>query len=191
MAVDRKKQIIEAAHKSFSLFGYKATTMEQVAKLANVGKGTIYTFFTNKEELFNEILMDVIGQLRKLAEQSIVPNRPFTENLHRFLSVALDFRQQHEFMIRLTHEMNDIGTQEAKDAMLKIEQAILSFLATHIQVAVDRGELKPCNPEVIAFAMFKLYIAFVFDWERSHEPLRKDEIETLFGHYFVEGLTAK
>ena len=55
--VDRKKLIIEAAAKSFSLYGYKATTMDQVAKLANVGKGTIYTFFKTKEELFDEIII--------------------------------------------------------------------------------------------------------------------------------------
>lgn len=51
--MDRRQEILEAATKSFSLFGYKATTMDQVAKLANVGKGTIYTFFANKEELFH------------------------------------------------------------------------------------------------------------------------------------------
>lgn len=49
MSIDRKRQIIEAATKSFSLFGYKATTMEQIAKLANVGKGTIYTFLKTKK----------------------------------------------------------------------------------------------------------------------------------------------
>ncbi|CAM3957057.1 Transcriptional regulator TetR family [Geobacillus stearothermophilus] len=48
MASDRKRQIIEAATQSFAAFGYKATTMEQIAKLANVGKGTIYTFFSVK-----------------------------------------------------------------------------------------------------------------------------------------------
>ncbi|CAM5658051.1 HTH-type transcriptional repressor AcnR OS=Lysinibacillus sphaericus OX=1421 GN=acnR PE=4 SV=1 [Lysinibacillus sphaericus] len=35
--MDRRQEIIEAAAKSFTLFGYKATTMEQVAKIANVG----------------------------------------------------------------------------------------------------------------------------------------------------------
>lgn len=55
MSVDRKKLILEAATKSFSLFGYKATTMDQVAKIANVGKGTIYTFYKNKEELLKKL----------------------------------------------------------------------------------------------------------------------------------------
>lgn len=38
MSIDRKKLILEAATKSFTQFGYKATTMDLVAKLANVGK---------------------------------------------------------------------------------------------------------------------------------------------------------
>ena len=64
-AVDRRKQVLDVASKSFALFGYKATTMEQVAKIANVGKGTIYTFFTNKDELFDEILLSAIMEMKR------------------------------------------------------------------------------------------------------------------------------
>lgn len=191
MAVDRRQQIVEAASKSFALFGYKATTMEQVAKLANVGKGTIYTFFTNKEELFDEIVKDMIDQLRDLAEKSIDPHETFTVNLHRFLFAALEFRRQQEFMIRLTNEATEMGTTAAKEGMLKIENAILAFLAGKIEEAIDREELKPCDPELTAFAMFKLYIAFIFDWEQNHPPLSKEKVAQLFDMYFVEGLAAK
>lgn len=52
LAVDRRKLILEAATKSFSMFGYKATTMDHVAKIANVGKGTIYTFLKIKRSSF-------------------------------------------------------------------------------------------------------------------------------------------
>ncbi|BBP88266.1 hypothetical protein BsIDN1_18840 [Bacillus safensis] len=45
MSVDRRQMILDGATKAFTQFGYKATTMDLVAKLANVGKGTIYTFF--------------------------------------------------------------------------------------------------------------------------------------------------
>ncbi|MES9682444.1 helix-turn-helix domain-containing protein, partial [Gottfriedia acidiceleris] len=54
MSFLKKQNILQAATKSFTIFGYKATTMSQIAKQANVGKGTIYTFFKNKEELFDE-----------------------------------------------------------------------------------------------------------------------------------------
>ena len=57
MAIDRKRSIIEAATKSFSAFGYKATTMDQVAKLANVGKGTIYTFLKIKKSYLARLFL--------------------------------------------------------------------------------------------------------------------------------------
>ena len=57
MAIDRKRSIIEAATKSFSAFGYKATTMDQVAKLANVGKGTIYTFSKIKKSYLARLFL--------------------------------------------------------------------------------------------------------------------------------------
>lgn len=44
MSIDRKALILQAATLSFVQFGYKATTMDQVSRIANVGKGTIYTF---------------------------------------------------------------------------------------------------------------------------------------------------
>ena len=57
MAIDRKRSIIDAATKSFSAFGYKATTMDQVAKLANVGKGTIYTFSKIKKSYLVKLFL--------------------------------------------------------------------------------------------------------------------------------------
>lgn len=39
MAIDRRKLIVDAASKSFALFGYKATTMDQIARIADVVNG--------------------------------------------------------------------------------------------------------------------------------------------------------
>ena len=80
MAIDRRSEIIKAATRSFSLYGYKATTISQVAKLANVGKGTIYTFFTNKEQLFNEIVSNLVKDMEIAANKVIKPSLPFKEN---------------------------------------------------------------------------------------------------------------
>ena len=59
--------------------------MEQVAKIANVGKGTIYTFFTNKDELFDEILLSAIMEMKRIAEREIRKDRDFFDNLYRVL----------------------------------------------------------------------------------------------------------
>ena len=47
-----KHLIFEAALKNFSKFGYDQTKMDDIAKSANVSKGTLYLYFQSKEDLF-------------------------------------------------------------------------------------------------------------------------------------------
>ncbi|MFT4413702.1 TetR/AcrR family transcriptional regulator [Fredinandcohnia humi] len=188
MAIDRRQLIIKAATKSFSLFGYKATTMDQVAKLANVGKGTIYTFFKNKEELFDEIITTLIKDMKVVAEEAIDPSSTFHENANRVLFKLLEFRKSHQLTIKLFQEERDIGTQAVTEVIQRVEQAIISYMKGIIQEAIDREEIKPCNPEITAFVMLKLYVSLIFDWEQNHEPLEKEEISNLFQFYFLNGL---
>ncbi|RDI47852.1 TetR/AcrR family transcriptional regulator [Falsibacillus pallidus] len=191
MTVDRKKQIIEAATKSFSLFGYKATTMDQVAKIASVGKGTIYTFFKNKEELFDEIVRTMIAEMREAAEEVIDEDRPFFENVHHALLRILEFRKEHQLSIKLFQEEKEIGTPVVLEVLAKLEKAIISFIKIKIQTAIDKGEIKPCDPEITAFIMLKLYVSFIFDWEKNHEPMGKDQISELFELYLFQGLSPR
>jgi AcrR family transcriptional regulator len=189
MTIDRRQSIIEAATQSFSLFGYKATTMEQVAKAANVGKGTIYTFFDNKEELFDDIISTLIKEMKVAAEEVIDDRASLRENVHRSIYRILEFRKEHQLTIKLFQEEREFGTPKVLEVIRKVEEAILSFLKVKIDQALQKGEIKPCNSELTAFIMVKLYIALIFDWERHHEPLEKDKIAELFELYLFEGLS--
>ncbi|MFI8686820.1 TetR/AcrR family transcriptional regulator [Rossellomorea sp. NPDC077527] len=189
MAIDRKKQILEAATNSFSLFGYKATTMDQVAKLANVGKGTIYTFFKNKEELFDEIVSSLIHEMKSEAEEVIDPQETFSENVHRALFRLLEFRKEHKLTIKLYQEAREMGTPAVSEVIVRMEKVVIEFLSHRIEKAISSYAIKPCNPEMTAFVLLKLYVALIFDWERTHGPLEKDEIANLFELYLINGLS--
>ncbi|AZV60948.1 TetR/AcrR family transcriptional regulator [Peribacillus castrilensis] len=189
MSVDRKKLILEAATKSFSLFGYKATTMDQVAKIANVGKGTIYTFYKNKEELFKEIVQRMIEEMKYEAEQSLDDQLSFFENLHRAVYRILEFRQEHQLSLKLLQEEREIGTPAVQEMVNEMEEAIVSYIKEKLKIAIDKGYIQPCDPEITAFLMLKMYLALIFDWERNHAPLEKEEIAELFKIYLFKGLS--
>lgn len=191
MAIDRRQEILDAATKSFSLFGYKATTIDQVAKLANVGKGTIYTFFRNKEELFNEIITKLISDMEKAALNAIDEEKSFRENVHQALYKMLEFRLEHQLTIKLYQEERDIGTPIVHEVMKKLEQSILLFIQEKIERAINKGEIKQCDPEITAFILLKLYVALIFDWEKNRKPLEKAEIANLFELYIFHGLSNK
>lgn len=186
--VDRRQAVLDAAARSFSIFGYKATTMDKVAKEAQVGKGTIYTFFADKEELFEAIMARFIHQMKEVAEGVLDEELPFFENLHRVLLAMVRFRESHELTIQLTHEMRAMGTPAVAQALADVEQAIIGFIRKEVERAIDKGEIRPCDPEITAFIMLRLYVAFVFEWGERHGKLATEEISRLFHLYLADGL---
>ena len=59
--VDKKqksKEIAQAALKLFSLKGYAATSVGQIAKAASIGKWTVYQYFQSKENIFIAAIME-------------------------------------------------------------------------------------------------------------------------------------
>lgn len=186
--VDRRQQVLQAAAKSFSLFGYKATTMDQVAKIANVGKGTIYTFFTNKEQLFDEILRELIVEMKMIAEREIRRDKPFFDNLHRVLDALLEFRSEQELFIKLSQEHREFGTPQAQEGLDKIENVVLEYLEREVAQAVRQGEIKPCDPKIVSVVMFRLYIVLTAELNKSNMPLDKEQIKMYFHLFLDEGL---
>lgn len=190
--MDRRHEILIAATKSFTLFGYKATTIEQVAKIANVGKGTIYTFFKNKEELFQEVVFHLIGEMKRETDQLIDVNASFMQNAHTALMKMLQFRERHLLFAKLIEEETALGTPEVQQMLLKIESEIISYVSMRIRNGIAKGEVIDCNPEHVAFLLFKSYLAFIVDWQLTHkEPLNEQEILTLFSETIFRGLAKK
>ena len=56
----RPQELLAAALDLFVERGFASTRLEDVAKLAGVSKGTLYLYFTNKEELFKAVVRDTI-----------------------------------------------------------------------------------------------------------------------------------
>jgi TetR/AcrR family transcriptional repressor of mexJK operon len=57
----KKRAILDAARETFLTQGFTGTTMDQIAARASVSKQTVYKQFTDKEQLFRQIILDTMG----------------------------------------------------------------------------------------------------------------------------------
>ncbi|MGG1520015.1 TetR/AcrR family transcriptional regulator [Paenibacillus oryzisoli] len=185
MRMDAKKALIlDSAKKSFALFGYKATTMDHIAKIAAVGKATIYSFFTNKEDLLREIVQGIIAEMRKAADEAIGKGTTSSERIHEALYAILIFRKEHELLIQLSHEAQQFGNPITAEVLGSIETEVVNYISEHIERGIAAGTMKACDPKLTAFLILKLYVALVFDWERQNEPLSNERVLELLQLYF-------
>jgi len=66
----RKQEIIDASVKLFAGKGFNNTTLDDIAALSEFGKGTIYNYFSSKEEIYSEIVEDVSKNLKQIINQA-------------------------------------------------------------------------------------------------------------------------
>lgn len=67
----RYKRVIRAAEELFKKVGFRAVTMELVAREGDVAKATLYSYFKNKDELFLAVCARMARYLRGAAEQAL------------------------------------------------------------------------------------------------------------------------
>ena len=66
MAKNKQEDIFDAAMQLFAERGYDGTTIPMIAEKANVGAGTIYRYFENKEALVNSLFSKSMLQLSEM-----------------------------------------------------------------------------------------------------------------------------
>jgi len=78
----RYKRVMRTAEELFKRVGFRAVTMELVAREANVAKATLYSYFKNKDELYVAVCARMARILRDSVEQALMkPETSLDERL--------------------------------------------------------------------------------------------------------------
>lgn len=186
--MDTKETVVDAAIRSFSMFGYKGTTMDQIAKIGGIGKGTIYLAFASKDELFTYILDDISTEMKRIARSELDSDLPFLDKLERAIRSILRQRSKHQLFAKLSSEVKEIGTKKVVVGLQQIEREIVDFIAVELEQAQIRRELASCRSDIVAFVLFRTYTGLLNDWSDEFHPLSDDDIQQVFHDVFVRGL---
>jgi AcrR family transcriptional regulator len=122
---DIRDQIIDSARNIFSRFGFKKTTMEEIAHAMHKGKSSIYYYFKSKEEIFEAVVEKEVSILRhevitatamtsspkeKLRIYIITRMREFKRMTNFYEAIKNDYLSHLEFInkIRIKYDENEI-----------------------------------------------------------------------------------
>jgi len=81
----KRKKIIESAFQLFSRKSYHEVMMEDVAKLSSIAKGTVYSYFSSKEELYFSIMKLRMEKLIASLKENIKNEINSVNSLHSFI----------------------------------------------------------------------------------------------------------
>ena len=111
MNPDKKQRIMQAAEQLFRTRRFHETTLDEIAKAADVGKGTIYLYFTDKEDLIFQAAVDGFDAMCLELREAPPAGEAFRVTLLRTCEgISIFFRARRPlFRIILSEGDRDMG----------------------------------------------------------------------------------
>jgi AcrR family transcriptional regulator len=154
---DEKKRllIVAAAAKMFAARPYHKVRLDDIAAAAKVGKGTVYIYFRDKEELYFSLIFDgfaglVDGLRAQLAPaDGSGPRLPAAEGLRRAVDALVAFAYAHPHVFEVMRNVGDVKRLAGADWSAK-RQELVGLIADTVRRGVRAGDLDDPNPEMTA-----------------------------------------
>ncbi|MCC6680887.1 MAG: TetR/AcrR family transcriptional regulator [Phycisphaeraceae bacterium] len=144
----KRRKIQDAAEHLFATRPYHEVRLEDVAAQAGVGKGTLYTYFDNKQCLFASLLNDGITRLVETLQRQLnqAEHEP-TRTLRIIVTALVDHALQHPQLFELMRFVPAPSRTSVRSARL---QQLYDMLEQAIRRGVADGSLRDPHPELTA-----------------------------------------
>ena len=151
----RRLDILNAAIKVFSKYGVHKAKIEDIAKEAGVGKGTIYEYFESKKDLFQEMIKYSIEQYKKEIIGTLVSEESIRDKLNNFCLSHGKFISAHIDMAQTALSQTEVMSKEMKRWMIKCRVELGKIIIEVLKKGVENGELrKDLDLEAASYAIF-------------------------------------
>jgi TetR/AcrR family transcriptional regulator len=198
--IQREKQdvILEAALDVFSVYGFRGSTIDQIADVAGMSKPNLLYYFPRKEDihrrLISELLVTWLAPLREIDDDGD-PIAEIRSYIHRKIEMARDFPRESRLF---ANEMLQ-GAPHIID-MIEVDlKTLVDEKAKVITGWMDQGKIARTDPYHLIFSIwattqhyadFDVQVRAVLGKERGDEGRFEDAARYLEG-LFMHGLVPR
>jgi AcrR family transcriptional regulator len=140
----QKEQIADTFQKHFSHFGYKKTSVDEIAQALKISKKTIYQHFSSKEEIFYYVVYRIAGQYRNKMAKKLEQWPTYPEKLAELIRLIFAearkwLKQKNDpFEFKYKYEIAELAFGDAYEELIK----------KVIREGVEQGEFTPVQVDI-------------------------------------------
>lgn len=185
-----KRKIFETSMKLFAEKGYDATSIEEITATVGVAKGTLYYYFSSKEEIFNFLIEEGI----KLLQNSIyIKTSKYTNYIDKIKAIVLieiKIVQKYENLITIL--LSQFYGKESRNQ--KCQMHVYEYIEQIEQIVregINKGEIKQGEPKAMASEIYGLICSTLVYKLRNQDTFDVTNIYKEFERTVIEGLKGK
>lgn len=179
-----KEAILDAALQLFSKKGYDNTSIDELAREAGIGKGTVYSYFQTKSEIFLAFCEEQLEFVyQELAEKSD-PEAPLIDQLLTLFMGEFQFVSRNKEFGRILMRETVFPKELTVERSGELDNKYIDLLVPMFKQAQKKGELRTDIELILVTGHFyALYIMTVSGWYMGRLLTEEDVymvLESLF-----------
>ncbi len=136
-----RENILKIAREIFSKYGYKKTTLDDIANAVRKGKSSLYYYFKSKEDLFQAVIMKEVEILAYELEIVINRNTDPVDKLRDYILTKMaTFRNLANFYHAIENDITAVGFID--EVKLKYEQDEIRMIKRILIEGVRKNEFE-------------------------------------------------
>jgi len=185
-----KQAILDAAVTLFSTNGFENTSIEELAKVAGVGKGTVYGYFQTKKEILHAFCEHELDLIHKELVNQANPDAPVLEQMLTIYMTEFKHVTLNKEFGRIFMRQTVFPDEGDLQGHAEIDDKYFQLFFPILEKAKDRGELRR-DIELLHLTahFYSIYILLISAWYTRR--IQTEEIGTAMELLFrqvLEGL---
>ena len=153
-----KTKILDKSKVRFNHFGFKKTTLDEIAQDCLISKKTIYKYFKDKEDLFTSLIISETLKGRKMIFERVKGINDPVEWIEKSFIASIEYFMEDNFLTKILRDEGVKGSPFlSANYYNMIEKDIISIIADAIKEGKSKGKVRDVDETVIAYACFKLF----------------------------------
>ncbi len=174
---ERTEQILDAALTVFSRRGIDRARMTDVGDEAGLSKATLYLYFKSKDALVGAIVRRLFERELRSFQELEVSDVSTREVLVDFGERIVEDLHRMRPLLPLLYEFYAMGLRKpaVRDVLGEFVRHFVDLLVPVIRRGVDRGELRPVDPERTAVALGAILEGTLLLWAYAPDRVELEE----------------
>jgi len=159
---DKEQQIFQAALSLFAYYGYRKTTVEDVAVKVGMTKSNIYFYVKNKRDLYEKSVSHALEKWRNTIEEELETADNAKDKFTIASTRSFEYLEDHRELRALLIQDPDIFTlSTSEDRFYEVNLRAMQMLKNVIQQGIDEGAFYPVDVDHVTEFLFSVYIMFL------------------------------
>ena len=155
-----RERVLSAARRLFTERGYEGATIRDIAQAAGMSTGAVFASFSDKSELFDEILTADYEVIYAQMKQAGVNAQTVEEGVIGMFAVAYGFHVEQLPLLQASIAVSWTRSESAERRNRSHLKHIFALLNGVLTRGADRGELKKdADVKLLAEIIWDVYVA--------------------------------